>query len=213
MKNERTKKEMKTHKLSILIVITAIAVNIISTLCGIFIWQCEDMLPTSKYSFTCIILGAVGFSVYFFLRLFQSNEAEKNQDIIDKKDELINTLSKQIADKDSRISELVVEVFSKKDLSEDILKLQNKCEALENYRSSFPYKIAEGYVIYNIIRLELTATYSKWLIVGIFEDDLWSYPIMRPAEQKYKEMLRLISSTKEPEDIKELEQSENLFWE
>lgn len=204
---------MKTPKLSILAIITAIAVNIISTLCGIFVWQCDDMLPTSKYSFTCIILGVVGVSVYFFIRLLQSNEANKNLSIIEKKDELINTLSKQIADKDSRISELVAEVISKKDLPEDIKNLQNKCEALENFRSSFPYKVAEGYVIYNIIRLELTATYSKWLIVGIFEEELWSYPIMRPAEQKYKEMLRLVSSTKEPEDLKELEQSENLFWE
>jgi len=204
---------MKTPKLSILAIITAIAVNIISTLCGIFIWQCDDMLPTSKYSFTCIILGVVGVSVYFFIRLLQSNEANKNLSIIEKKDELINTLSKQIADKDSRISELVAEVVSKKDLPEDIKNLQSKCEALDNYRSSFPYKVAEGYVIYNIIRLELTATYSKWLIVGIFEEELWSYPIMRPAEQKYKEMLRLVSSTKEPEDLKELEQSENLFWE
>lgn len=204
---------MKTPKLSILAIITAIAVNIISTLCGIFVWQCDDILPTSKYSFTCIILGVVGVSVYFFIRLLQSNEANKNLSIIEKKDELINTLSKQIADKDSRISELVAEVISKKDLPEDIKNLQSKCEALENYRSSFPYKVAEGYVIYNIIRLELTATYSKWLIVGIFEEELWSYPIMRPAEQKYKEMLRLVSSTKEPEDLKELEQSENLFWE
>lgn len=204
---------MKTPKLSILAIITAIAVNIISTLCGIFIWQCDDMLPTSKYSFTCIILGVVGVSVYFFIRLLQSNEANKNLSIIEKKDELINTLSKQIEDKDSRISELVAEVVSKKDLPEDIKNLQSKCEALENYRSSFPYKVAEGYVIYNIIRLELTATYSKWLIVGIFEEELWSYPIMRPAEQKYKEMLRLVSSTKEPEDLKKLEQSENLFWE
>lgn len=204
---------MKTPKLSILAIITAIAVNIISTLCGIFIWQCDDMLPTSKYSFTCIILGVVGVSVYFFIRLLQSNEANKNLSIIEKKDELINTLSKQIADKDSRISELVAEVISKKDLPEDIKNLQSKCEALDNYRSSFPYKVAEGYVIYNIIRLELTATYSKWLIVGIFEEELWSYPIMRPAEQKYKEMLRLVSSTKEPEDLKKLEQSENLFWE
>ena len=203
---------MKTPKLSILAIITAIAVNIISTLCGIVIWQCDDMLPTSKYSFTCIILGVVGVSVYFFIRLLQSNEANKNLSIIEKKDELINTLSKQIEDKDSRISELVTEVISKKDLPEDIKNHQRKCEALENYRSSFPYKVAEGYVIYNIIRLELTATYCKWIIVGIFEEELWSYPIMRPAEQKYKEMLRLVSSTKEPEDLKELEQSENLFW-
>ena len=70
-----------------------------------------------------------------------------------------------------------------------------------------------GTSIYYIIRLELTATYSKWLIGGIFEDELWSFAIMRSADQKYKEMLRLVSSTEKPEDLMELEQSENLFWE
>lgn len=204
---------MKNPKLSIIIVIMAIAVNIISTLCGIFIWLYDDMLPTSKYSFTCIILGVVGVSVYFFLKLIQSNEAEKNQGIIKKKDDLINTLTVQITDKDKRISELTAEVLAKKDLPEDIRKLQYKCEALESYRNSFPYEVAEGYVIYHIIRLELTATYSRWLIGGIFEDELWSFAIMRSADQKYKEMLRLVSSTEKPEDLKELEQSENLFWE
>lgn len=204
---------MKTPKLSTLAIITAIAVNIISTLCGIFIWQCEDMLPTSKYSFTCIILGVVGFSVYFFIRHFQSNDEEKYKDVLKEKDDLINTFSNQVIEKDKKISELTAEVSAKRDLPEDIKNLQNKCEALEIFRSSFPYKIAEGYVIYYIIRLELTATYSKWLIGGIFEDELWSFAIMRSPDQKYKEMLRLVSSSKEPEDLKELEQSENLFWE
>lgn len=204
---------MKTPKLSILAIITAIAVNIISTLCGIFIWQCDDMLPTSKYSFTCIILGVVGFSVYFFSKLFQSKETEKYNEIIAGKDDLIKTFSNRVIEKDKQISELTAEVITKRDLPEDIKNLQNKCEALENFRSSFPYKIAEGYVIYYIIRLELTATYSKWLIGGIFEDELWSFAIMRSLDQKYKEMLRLVSSSKEPEDLKELEQSVNLFWE
>lgn len=204
---------MKTPKLSMLAIITAIAVNVISTLCGIMIWQCESMLLSSKYSFTCIILGAVGVSVYFFIRLVQLNEENSNRSIIDKKDDLINTLSTQMKEKDERISELMADLLEKKNLPEDILKLQEKCEALENYRSSFPYKVADGYIIYNIIRLELTATHSKWFIVGIFEEELWAYPINRPADQKYKEMLRLVSSTKEPNDLKELEQGENLFWE
>lgn len=204
---------MKTPKLSMLAIITAIAVNVISTLCGIMIWQCESMLLSSKYSFTCIVLGVVGVSVYFFIRLVQSNEENSNRSIIDKKDDLINTLSTQMKEKDERISELMADLLEKKNLPEDILKLQEKCEALENYRSSFPYKVADGYIIYNIIRLELTATHSKWFIVGIFEEELWAYPINRPADQKYKEMLRLVSSTKEPNDLKELEQGENLFWE
>ena len=204
---------MKPLKTMTFTIITAIAVNVISTLCGIFVWLCDDMLPTSKYSFTCLILGIVGVAIYYFLKAFQLNEAEKSKEIIKDKDELIKTLSAQLKDKDNKISELVAEVASKKNLPEDIINLQNKCEALENFRSSFPYKIAEGYVIYYIIRLELTATYSKWLIGGIFEDELWSFAIMRSPDQKYKEMLRLVSSSKEPEDLKELEQSENLFWE
>ena len=74
-------KEMKTPKLTTLFVITAIAVNIVFTLCGILVWICDDMLPTSKYSFTCIILGAVGVSAYFFLNLFQTNTEENEIEI------------------------------------------------------------------------------------------------------------------------------------
>ena len=204
---------MKTQKLSIIVIITAIAINIICTLCGIFIWHCDDMLPTSKFSFTCLILGSVGVTIYFLIKLFQTNETQKNKEIIEDKNDLINTLGTQLSEKDKKIAELNAELVAKKDLPEDIKNLQYKCETLENFRSSFPYKVAEGYVIYYIIRLELTATYSKWLIGGIFEDELWSFAIMRSADQKYKEMLRLVSSTEKPEDLKELEQSENLFWE
>ena len=204
---------MKPLKTMTFTIITAIAVNIISTLCGIFVWLCDDMLPTSKYSFTCIILGVVGVAIYYFLKVFQSNEAEKSKEIIKDKDDLINTLSAQLKDKDNKISVLEAEVTAKKNLPEDIINLQNKCDALENFRNSFPYKIAEGYVIYNIIRCQLTATYSKWLLVGVFEDELWSLAVTRPADQKFKEMLRLVSASKEPEDLKELEQSADIFWE
>ena len=201
---------MKTPNLSILAIITAIAVNVISTLCGILIWQSENMFLLSKFSFTCIILIVVGVSIYFFIRFYEVKESEKIFKIIKEKDDYKGDLNAIISERENRIVELAEEVYQK---NEDINKLQYKCEALENYRSSFPYKVSDGYVIYNIIRLELTATYSKWLIVGIFEEDLWSYPILRPANQKYKEMLKLVSSTKEPEDLKELEQNENLFWE
>lgn len=201
---------MKTPNLSILAIITAIAVNVISTLCGILIWQSENMFLLSKFSFTCIILIVVGVSIYFFIRFYEAKESEKTFKIIKEKDDYKGDLNAIISERENRIVELAEEVYQK---NEDINKLQYKCETLENYRSSFPYKVSDGYVIYNIIRLELTATYSKWLIVGIFEEDLWSYPILRPANQKYKEMLKLVSSTKEPEDLKELEQNENLFWE
>ena len=204
---------MKTPKLSIIVIITAIAINIICTLCGVFIWHCDDMLPTSKFSFTCLILGTVGVTIYFLIKLFQANETQKNKDTIADKNALIDALGTQISEKDKKITELTAELLSKKDLPEDIRNLQYKCETLENFRSSFPYKVADGYVIYNIIRENLTAIYSRWLIVGVFEDELWSLAVTRPADQKYKEMLRLVSSTEKPEDLKELELSENLFWE
>ena len=204
---------MKTPKLSIIVIITAIAINIICTLCGVFVWHCDDMLPTSKFSFTCLILGTVGVTIYFLIKLFQTNETQKNKDTIADKNALIDALGTQISEKDKKITELTAELLSKKDLPEDIRNLQYKCETLENFRSSFPYKVADGYVIYNIIRENLTAIYSRWLIVGVFEDELWSLAVTRPADQKYKEMLRLVSSTEKPEDLKELELSENLFWE
>ena len=50
---------MKTPKNSVLPIIAAVAVCILGTLCGIFVWSYENMLLTSKFSFTTIILAAV----------------------------------------------------------------------------------------------------------------------------------------------------------
>lgn len=91
--------------------------------------------------------------------------------------------------------------------------MQKKCQALEDFRNSFPCRIADGYIVYNIIRIELMPSFSKWLIVGTYEGELWSYVINRTESQKYKEMITLVADTKSPMDLKELNQSENLFWE
>ena len=92
--------------------------------------------------------------------------------------------------------------------------LKNKCDALETFRNSFPYKIADGYILYNIMRINLqVGKASTWQIVGDYNGDLWECSIVRPHTQSYKELLTLVASTKEPTEVGALNQSETLLWE
>lgn len=193
---------MKNPKISILAIVTAVAINIISVLCGIMIWQCEDMLPTSKYSFTCIILAAVGFATYFFVRLLQSGD-----------ENTVKKLTAQIAEKDKKISQLASDLLDQKQSLDEIEVLQNKCQALESFRKSFPLTVKDSYTVYTIIRYELTATFSKWLICGIYDGELWSLNLVRTPEQLYKDMISLVESTDLPQEIQKFDLSEKLFWE
>lgn len=49
----------------------------------------------------------------------------------------------------------VLEAARKEEAPSELEQLRRKCEALEKYRSSFPYTIAEGYVLYGVVRTEL----------------------------------------------------------
>ena len=91
--------------------------------------------------------------------------------------------------------------------------LLKKCETLENFRNSFPYRIADGYILYNIMRIEIQVSgFSRWQLVGEFEGQLWEYTLLRPDTQSYKEMLSLAAATAEPAELKELNISEQLLW-
>ena len=86
--------------------------------------------------------------------------------------------------------------------------------SIESFRNSFPYKIADGYILYNIMRINLqVGKASTWQIVGDFNGDLWECSIVRPHTQSYKELLTLVASTKEPTEVGALNQSETLLWE
>ena len=99
-------------------------------------------------------------------------------------------------------------------VKEEYERLKNKCEAIEAFRNSFPYKIADGYILYNIMRTNLqVGKASTWQIVGDFNGDLWECSIVRPHTQSYKELLTLVASTKEPNEVGALNQSETLLWE
>ena len=95
----------------------------------------------------------------------------------------------------------------------DTALLQEKCEAIEAFRNSFPYRISDTYVIFAVLRTELVpSSHSRWQIVGQIDNDLWEYSLLRPDTQSYKEMLCLVGNTKAPNELKELNQSDTLLW-
>lgn len=95
----------------------------------------------------------------------------------------------------------------------DTALLQEKCEAIEAFRNSFPYRISDTYVIFAVLRTELVpSSHSRWQIVGQIDNDLWEYSLLRPDTQSYKKMLCLVGSTKAPNKLKELNQSDTLLW-
>lgn len=95
----------------------------------------------------------------------------------------------------------------------DMELLRKKCETIENFRNSFPYRIAEGYILYNIMRTEIQVSgYSRWQLVGECDNQLWAYTLLRPDTQSYKEMLSLAAATSSPQELSELNISEQLLW-
>ena len=106
-----------------------------------------------------------------------------------------------------------LEYYTKGTVKEEYDNLRQKCEAIETFRNSFPYKIADGYVLYNIMRTDLQVGHaSTWQIVGDYNGELWEVSIVRPLSQTYKEMLTLVAATTEPNQIASLNQSTSLLW-
>lgn len=98
-------------------------------------------------------------------------------------------------------------------LNDDKNQLLLKCTALEDFRNSFPAKISESFTLYTIIRSELvTSAYSRWILVGEHNDNLWCCEVLRPDTQSYKEMLQLSKGTSSPGEIRELDMGKNLMW-
>lgn len=115
-------------------------------------------------------------------------------------------------ERDSLKSQL--EYYTSGAVEEEYKTLKNKCDAIEAFHNSFPYKIADGYTLYNIMRTNLqVGRASTWQIVGDYNGDLWECSIVRPHTQSYKELLTLAVSTKEPNEVGALNQSETLLWE
>ena len=108
----------------------------------------------------------------------------------------------------------VLAAARKEDALSELEQLRRKCETLEKFRSSFPYTIAEGYVLFGVMRTELkVSAFSRWLLVGEIGGQLWAYSLLRPDTQSHKEILCLAAGTHAPKELEELDLSKQLLWE
>lgn len=203
-------KQNKTLYLFVIGIITAL-----SLVAGIFVGT-SDILINSRYGFIVIIFSAATASVCSIVcyRDDRLNDSYFKQiTTVKEESEKYKERMMEIAEeRDSVKSQL--EYYTSGTVKEEYEALKNKCEAIESFRNSFPYKIADGYVLYNIMRTDLqVGRTSTWQIVGDYNGDLWECSIVRPHTQSYKELLTLAVSTKEPTEVGALNQSNTLLWE
>ena len=203
-------KENKTLYLFVIGIITAL-----SLIAGIFVGN-SDILINSRYGFVIIICAAATFAVCSIVsyRDKRLNDAyfKRFTDASEEANKYKQRMMDVAEERDSLKSQL--EYYTSGAVKDEYETLKNKCDASESFRNSFPYKIADGYILYNIMRTNLqVGKASTWQIVGDYNGDLWECSIVRPHTQSYKELLTLVASTKEPTEVGALNQSETLLWE
>lgn len=203
-------KENKTLYLFVIGIITAL-----SLIAGIFVGN-SDILINSRYGFVVIICATATFAVCSIVgyRDKRLNDAyfKRFTDASEEANKYKQRMMDIAEERDSLKSQL--EYYTSGTVKDEYETLKNKCDAIEAFRNSFPYKIADGYILYNIMRTNLqVGKASTWQIVGDYNGDLWECSIVRPHTQSYKELLTLVASTKEPNEISTLNQSETLLWE
>ena len=161
-----------------------------------------------KYTLAFLVLAAGIALVYLLFKAFEEKTLKKGYD---KASEEISLLEKQ-ADELNRA--LKISEHNLKTLKETEPEYRRKSEVLESYRNSFPCLVQPGYTVFNVIRTKVMPDkYSRRLIVGEFEDELWKTTIIRRDMQTYGEMLTLISKTETPDGITKLNEQNALPWE
>lgn len=203
-------KENKPLYLFVIGIITAL-----SLIASIFVGN-SDILINSRYGFVVIICATATFAVCSIVgyRDKRLNDAyfKRFTDASEEANKYKQRMMDIAEERDSLKSQL--EYYTSGTVKDEYETLKNKCDAIEAFRNSFPYKITDGYILYNIMRTNLqVGKASTWQIVGDYNGDLWECSIVRPHTQSYKELLTLVASTKEPNEISTLNQSETLLWE
>lgn len=203
-------KENKPLYLFVIGIITAL-----SLIASIFVGN-SDILINSRYGFVVIICATATFAVCSIVgyRDKRLNDAyfKRFTDASEEANKYKQRMMDVAEERDSLKSQL--EYYTSGAVKDEYETLKNKCDAIEAFRNSFPYKITDGYILYNIMRTNLqVGKASTWQIVGDYNGDLWECSIVRPHTQSYKELLTLVASTKEPNEISTLNQSETLLWE
>lgn len=203
-------KQNKTLYLFVIGIITAL-----SLIAGIFVGM-SDILVNSRYGFVVIIISAATVAVCSIVSYRDSrlNDSYLKQftNAKEETDKYKSRLMEVAEERDSLKAQL--EYYTSGAVKDEYETLKNKCEAIESFRNSFPYRIADGYILYNIMRTNLqVGKTSTWQIVGDYNGDLWECSIVRPHTQSYKELLTLVASTNEPTEVGTLNQSDTLLWE
>lgn len=190
-------------------------INVFSIIAGIYIGISETLL-NSKYGFITIIFMVASTADCLLMKYrderieeaYRKRLATAEADARKYKDRVL-----EIAEERDNLH-AGLEYYTSGTIKEEYDFLKQKCEAIEVFRNSFPCKIADGYILYNIMRTNLqVGRSSTWQIVGDYHGELWEVSIVRPHTQSYKEMLTLVAATEEPNQIAGLNQSETLLWE
>ena len=226
---------MKIPKNKIALLVSILAVSALAVFCGILVMTCDSFTPNTKYSFTVLLLAieAAVIAVLFTMQeqlTQRKDDAAARKEIADQEKAVaereteLKDKSKAVAAREEKLKEQqeefvelkqkVLAAARKEDALSELEQLRRKCETLEKFRSSFPYTIAEGYVLFGVMRTELkVSAFSRWLLVGEIGGQLWAYSLLRPDTQSHKEMLCLAVGTHAPKELEELDLSKQLLWE
>ena len=225
---------MKIPKNKIALLVSILAVSALAVFCGILVMTSDSFTPNTKYSFTVLLLAieAAVIVVLFTMQeqlIQRKDDAAARKEIADQEKAVaereteLKDKSKAVAVREEKLKEQqeefvelkqkVLAAARKEDALSELEQLRRKCETLEKFRSSFPYTIAEGYVLFGVMRTELkVSAFSRWLLVGEIGGQLWAYSLLRPDTQSYKEMLSLAAATSSPQELSELNISGQLLW-
>ena len=205
---------MSSKENRMLFLFLMVVINVFGLIAGIYIGMSE-ILINSRYGFIPIIFVVTGIADYFLMKYrdhrISDNVAKQlaatEADAKKYKDRMLEIA----AERDKLSAEL--ESYTKGTVNQEYANLKQKCDTIEAFRNSFPYKVADGYVLYNIMRTDLQVGHaSTWQIVGDYNGELWEISIVRPLSQTSKEMLTLVAATTEPNQISALNQSSTLLW-
>ena len=226
---------MKIPKNKIALLVSILAVSALAVFCGILVMTSDSFTSNTKYSFTVLLLAieAAVIVVLFTMQeqlIQRKDDAAARKEIADQEKAVaereteLKDKSKAVAVREEKLKEQqeefvelkqkVLAAARKEDALSELEQLRRKCETLEKFRSSFPYTIAEGYVLFGVMRTELkVSAFSRWLLVGEIGGQLWAYSLLRPDTQSHKEMLCLAAGTHAPKELEELDLSKQLLWE
>ena len=209
---------MKTPKTKILFLASVLSVCLLALLAGIQIH--ESQLPyMTKYSFFMFLIAGLCALLILTSNAYERIAEHLSGNLLKKKDEELKEAKQRLKKLQAQAEELKERVSAhsvpkQEEVSKsDTELLLKKCETLEKFRNTFPYRIADGYILYNIMRTEIQVSgFSRWQLVGEFDGQLWEYTLLRPDTQSYKEMLSLAAATEAPAELGELNISEQLLW-